>query len=425
MLVFYFFASVLIILGLVSLRGGFYYLAHFRRELSKTGTGYTPRACLIAPCRGLDQGLRENVAALFLQDYPSYEIIFVTDQREDPALAIVEEVRRELSGAPYPETRVIVAGQAVGSGQKVHNLIAAVEAADTANEVFVFVDTDARPFPHWLRSLVAPLSEEGLGAATGYRWFVPVRGGLASRLRSVWNASIASALGASRDKNFCWGGSTAIRRTTFENLRMIERWRGALSDDFALTRALAAARLPIHFVPACLTASLEDCDYAELFEFTTRQMKITRVYAAHLWKAVLVSGLLFVPCFFGGIALVCARAALGLTYAWPLALLAIIYILGGWKAWLRWRAVKLALAGHTGLLRRDAFAQLFLWPLATIIFLYNSLAAGFSRRITWRGITYELRSPTETVITHSQPALPPSQRGDAGRGAEGAAEGLN
>jgi cellulose synthase/poly-beta-1,6-N-acetylglucosamine synthase-like glycosyltransferase len=413
MLVFYFFAFVLIFLGIISLRGGFYYLAHFRRELSKDDTDYAPRATVIAPCRGLDQGLRENLTALFRQDYPFYELIFVSDRRDDPALAVAEEVRLQFSGVEYPKARIVVAGLATESGQKVHNLIAAVRKADAASEVFVFVDTDARPCERWLRSLVAPLADEDVGAATGYRWFVPVRGGSASRLRAVWNASIASALGAGRDKNFCWGGSTAIRRATFERLDVVERWRGALSDDFALTRALQSSRLPIHFVPACLTASLEDCTFQELFEFTTRQMKITRVYAPHLWKAVLISGLLFVPVFFGGLALVGVRAALGLTYLLPLALLIIIYILGVWKAWLRWRAVNLVLGRHRNLLRRDAFAQLFLWPLATLLFLYNSLAAAISRRIAWRGILYELRSPTETVITHNQHGDLPSHRRDA------------
>jgi hypothetical protein len=59
----------------------------------------------------------------------------------------------------------------------------------------------------------------------------------------------------------------------------------------------------------------------------------------------------------------------------------------------------MVLGDYEQLLRRDSFSQLFLWPLATSVFLYNSLAAWFSRRITWRGITYELRSPTETIIT--------------------------
>ena len=254
----------------------------------------------------------------------------------------------------------------------------------------------------WLRSLVAPLEDETVGAATGYRWFVPVRGRFASRLRAAWNASIASALGAGPEKNFCWGGSTAIRRTTFDRLDVLEAWRGALSDDFAMTRTLQSAQLPIHFVPACLTASLEDCSFAELLEFTTRQMKITRVYAPHLWRAVLLSGLVFVPVFFGGWALVLVRAGLGLSYLWPLVLLLVIYLLGAWKAWLRFRAVRLALAPHRELLRRDAFAQLCLWPFATALFFYNAIAAGLSRRIIWRGITYELRSPRETLIVSGE-----------------------
>jgi ceramide glucosyltransferase len=398
MLVFYFFASVLILLGLLSLRGGFRYLAYFRHELSKPLPDYTPRASVIVPCRGLDEGLRENIAALFTQDYPSYELLFVSDKEDDPALLLAEEVRQELQHETNASARTLVAGKAKESGQKVHNLLAAVRESRAASEVFVFVDTDARPHKTWLRALVAPLADEKTGASTGYRWFVPVRGGLASRLRAVWNSSIASALGAGREKNFCWGGSTAIRRERFEDLRVTEAWRGALSDDFAMTRTLSAAHLPIHFAPACLVASLEDCTFGELLEFTTRQMKITRVYAPHLWKAVLVSGLLFVPTFFGGIALIILRAALGMTYSWSLFLIFIIYLLGVWKAQLRLRAVRLVLAEHERLLRRDRLAQLFLWPLATVIFLYNALAAAFSRSITWRGITYRLRSPSETII---------------------------
>jgi hypothetical protein len=39
-----------------------------------------------------------------------------------------------------------------------------------------------------------------------------------------------------------------------------------------------------------------------------------------------------------------------------------------------------------------------MWPLASALYLYNAVAAAVSRRITWRGITYQLKSPDETVI---------------------------
>ncbi|HVQ36339.1 MAG TPA: hypothetical protein VMS31_02325, partial [Pyrinomonadaceae bacterium] len=234
--------------------------------------------------------------------------------------------------------------------------------------------------------------------ATGYRWFVPLKGGLASQLRSVWNASIASSLGERADKNFCWGGSTAIRKSTFDALEIVERWRGSVSDDFTMTRTLQEAHLPIHFVPACLVASLDRCSMVELLEFTNRQLKITRVYAPHLWKPVLIGSFLFCAVFFGGLALVIVRGVLGQSYLVPLLMVSIIFALGAAKAHLRLKSVALALRGHSDRLSNSLPYQLALWPLASALFLINSIAAACSRRIEWRGITYDLKSPTEAVI---------------------------
>src|SRR5205085_255941 len=100
-----------------------------------------------------------------------------------------------------------------------------------------------------------------------------------------------------------------ITRRMFEQSKVLEHWRGALSDDFAMTRALREAGRPIKFVPQCLAPSFESCSFGELLEFMTRQLKITRVYAPHLWRAVFVGAAIFVVTFFGGIALVVTRAA--------------------------------------------------------------------------------------------------------------------
>lgn len=409
MWVFYFFAALLIWQGLISLRGGARYLAYVRREMRRGRSDFTPYASVIVPCRGLDQDLRANLSALFQQDYSAYELVFVTGSADDLSLAVIEEVRAAHAAradANAIASRLHIAGSASACGQKVHNLRAAVQFANHASEVFVFVDTDARVRPDWLRSLVAPLADESVGAATGYRWFVPVKGGLASHLRSVWNASIASALGEHERRNFCWGGSSAIRRRTFDQLDMLAKWRGTLSDDFALTRALQRAQMPIHFVPNCLLASFEDCTLNELLEFTTRQMKITRIYAPHLWQIVLASNLLFIVIFYGGLAHILARAWRGQTFALPLALLVVIFILGACKALLRLRAVSLPLASSEKSASGISawIAHLCLWPLTSALYFFNALAAAFSRRITWRGITYQLKSPSETVIIAGVPS---------------------
>jgi ceramide glucosyltransferase len=397
MWVFYLFAALLLFQSLLSLRGGFRYLRFFQRELNRAPADFTPRAGVIVPCRGVDQDLHENLAALFRQDYPSYELIFVADDANDPALQVVEATRRTHARTL---SRVVIAGRARDCGQKVHNLRAAVREINPSCDVLIFVDTDARTRADWLRSLVAPLADERLGATTGYRWFVPAsRARAASHLRAIWNASIASALGADTRRNFCWGGSTAIRRATFDRLDIINEWRGTLSDDFTLTRVLQRAQLPIKFVPACLVVSRDDCSWRALFEFTTRQLKITRVYAPRLWQIVLASNLVFCAVFYSGILIIAARALRGASYALPLALVASIFALGACKAHLRLRAVNLVLAREHAPVRGVArLANLTLWTLTSAIFLYNALAASFSRRITWRGISYELKSPAETVI---------------------------
>ena len=397
-LIFYFFSAISIWLGLLSLLGGVRFVRYVQTELAKEYEPYTPFASVFVPCRGIEQGLMENVSAIFAQDYPSFEIIFVTDRADDPALRIIDDARRSFAGKSGPTMSLVISGPASGSGQKVHNLCMAVAQADPQTEVFVFVDTDARPAANWLQLLIRPLHDPALGATTGYRWFIPVRGGVASHLRSVWNAAIASALGEQTEKNFCWGGSTAIRRKTFDSCRVADYWRGTVSDDFALTRALHEADRPIKFVPQCLTASFEDCTAGELLEFTTRQLKITRAYAAHLWRGVLIGSSLFVIVFFGGIAMVIVRALLGLSFATPAVLLLIIFCLGTMKSHFRLRAVCQLIPEERLRSFGTTLAQLTLWPLASALYFYNALAASFSRLITWRGITYELKSPTETVI---------------------------
>jgi ceramide glucosyltransferase len=395
MLLFYFLAAVAIWFGFQSLLGGLRYASYVRRETAKPLSDFTPFVSVIAPSRGLEPGLEENVSALLAQDYPAFEVVFVFDDAADSAAEAITNLQQKY---PHAKAHSVIAGPAIDSGQKVHNLRVATADVSQKSEVIVFVDTDARPGHDWLRQLVAPLADAELGASSGYRWFVPVEGGLPSRLRSVWNASVASALGADRRKNFCWGGSTAIRKSLFDKLQIRDRWKGSVSDDFTVTRVLHEANLPIHFTPGCLVPSVGDCDFHELLEFTTRQIKITRVYAPHLWKPVLLGGFLFAISFFGGIGLLVWRVVSGMPYFTLLALLALLFLLGAAKAFIRWRVVRIPLSKYRRELNRDLAAHIFLWPFTSLLYLYNAIAAGFSRRIAWRGITYELKSPTEAVI---------------------------
>jgi hypothetical protein len=87
-----------------------------------------------------------------------------------------------------------------------------------------------------------------------------------------------------------------------------------------------------------------------------------------------------------------------------LTILVLLFVLGAAKSFVRWKAIKIPLAEHGSKLNRDLWAHIFLWPFASLLYFYNTIVAGFSRRIKWRGITYELKSPTEAVIISREPA---------------------
>jgi len=46
----------------------------------------------------------------------------------------------------------------------------------------------------------------------------------------------------------------------------------------------------------------------------------------------------------------------------------------------------------------EGWVWVLLAPLVPFVYLYNSLIAMFTRKITWRGIRYELISPLRTRI---------------------------
>jgi cellulose synthase/poly-beta-1,6-N-acetylglucosamine synthase-like glycosyltransferase len=358
---------------------------------------YQPKAVVIVPCKGLEPGLEDNIRAFCAQDYREYELILVTESEADPAHALLEQVVRQSRRSAW----LIVAGEATAQGQKVHNLTAAVEmlnSIDRRAEVLVFADSDARPERNWLTELIAPLDERRVGATTGFRWHLPANGGLWSLLLSTWNASALSLLG--ERSSFAWGGATAIRRENFERLRITEQWAGALSDDYVLTRAVQEAGQRVKFVPPCLVATPAESTWREMLEFTTRQMRITRVYAARVWRPAFASQILYNITFWGGLIWLAIAIGRG-TFSAPLAsLLALIFALGAASGWTRAVVAAQLIPAHRTEILKHRWAYAVLGPLAALLYLVNLTASAWSRRIIWRGIGYELISASETRIWH-------------------------
>ncbi len=356
---------------------------------------HQPKAVVILPCKGREHDFEANIRAYLAQEYRDYEVIFVTESEHDPAYPVLSKLIKQSRRAAW----LIAAGEALQSGQKVHNLIAALDALNSIDrraELLIFADSDARPARTWLADLCAPLNDRSVGATTGFRWYVPVNGGVGAWLLSAWNASILSLLG--ERSGLAWGGATALWRDSFGKWEIKQRWQGALSDDYALTAALNEVGQRIKFVPGCLTATHADASWRELLEFTTRQIKITRVYAPRLWALTCVGHLLFNFTFWGGL-LWLAWAALNGNFNFTLcSLLLFSCALGAMTGWTR-----ATIAAHLLPVNREQLWP-YRWvyaaagPLVSLIYLYNIVASAFSRRITWRGISYEMVGPQQTLV---------------------------
>jgi ceramide glucosyltransferase len=408
--------SLLFIQSFLALIATFRFTRYALSQRQARQTRYQPKAVVIVPCRGLDPDFEDNIQAILTQDYRDYEVVFVTESENDPAhgvLARLLKQRRRLT----PPTWMVVAGEARNQGQKVHNLLAAIETLNSIDrrvEALVFADSDMRPARNWLAELVAPLVDHQVGATTGYRWYLPstegrnLAQGLASILLSVWNASALSLLG--ERSGFAWGGSTAIRRENFDKIGVKERWQGALSDDYVLTSAVHESRQRIKFVPECLVASRSEMTIKDLLEFTTRQMRITRVYSPRVWRLACFSHGLFNLTFWGGFLWLVISSLIGTPNRSLAILLAGVFLFGAITGAMRAVvAGRLLAAGHG----RKWGAYLSLGPVVSLVYLYNIIAAARTTRIVWRDIGYDLISPNETVIFHR-----PAQRGQTGKAAK-------
>jgi ceramide glucosyltransferase len=393
---------VALLLGLLSLKRS-HRMARLLHTPAASGNGQAaelPPVSVLAPCRGVDHAFEAYARALLRQDYPHYELLFILESTRDSAWDVLGRVLVE---TPSARASLLAAGTAKGCSQKVHNLLAGLDHVDPKSTILAFVDSDVQVHPRWLKALVTPLDDAETGATSGYRWYVPRPGSVASSLRSAWNAATIGLMAHPRF-GFAWGGSSAIQREMFEKLHISEAWSRGLSDDLLLTRAVRRAGLRIEFVPTCLVPSCEPCTWGELLEWTNRQVAIGRVYVPHSWGISLVVHL--VSLILGGFGLTavvtCQWLASGLLLSyWGLSGIGNLTVC---------RAATQRLGAHGCTVRQRAWPQVFWAPAVTILALVNLMASLMTRTITWRGISYTMLSPQQVVVHRDAPAPATSSR---------------
>lgn len=391
--IFYVLAIPQVLLGLYLAVHGLQWLGYVRRRMMTDSGFYAPRAAVLCPCRGMEPSLERNLVSLTEFSYQSYELFFLIASTNDPAYSIAKRVASQSRAKAH----VLVTEKPQECGEKVNNLRVGMEQLPPEFEVLVFVDSDGRPGKNWLQRMIAPLGDPRIGATTTMRWLIPNRNNFATALLAAWNAPIVTML-SEKGKNFCWGGGTALRRTTFEQAGVAQEWRHSVSDDYSMTAALERAGRSIMFLPECIVPSFVETDGNGLMEFTNRQVLITKVYSPRIWATAAGLHLLYCISLLFGIFMTFAEF-FAARPAFPIATLTTLPVLLSMiRSAMRAAGVSEALPMFRRQIAGLAWVYVLLLVFTPFLYLANFAASLFTRKIRWRGVTYELISPQQTRV---------------------------
>jgi ceramide glucosyltransferase len=194
---------------------------------------------VLKPLAGLDLDLETNLRTYFEQDYPDFEILFAARQADDPALSIVERLRKNYPRVPC---RVFVTGEPPYANAKVYSLDRMIREA--GNDLVVMSDSDVRVTPSLLRTAAAEFQDPKLGVATcPYRAVAGVS--FWSRLEAIgMNTDFLAGMLVARmleGVQFAVGPTIVARRRVLDSIGGFDGLKSYLAEDFVLGKLAAEA----------------------------------------------------------------------------------------------------------------------------------------------------------------------------------------
>ena len=335
------------------------------------GESVLPPVSILKPIRGMDPDAYENFASFCRQNYPNYELVFCVDNCSDPVLPILDELHRNFPGCSI---RVLYGSGRKAANDKVAKLARLV--AEAQHEVVVINDSDVRVEPDYLRTLVAPLAAEKVGAVTCF--YVPIlEKGIVDSIQSIgmfsdFYAGILVAKYLDGVK-FALGPTIATTRTHLLGFGGYEAIENRPADDMLVGRLIAEHGYTVELLPYAIATVADYHSLGDLFHKRLRWMVVMR----HMrpWGHL---GLIFT------LGLPWSVAAVAL---YPSAAVAGAYL----GSYLLLRILMTWMIGARGL------KQPALWKKLPLIPVWDAMACGiwllsFARNsIRWRNAEYSIR----------------------------------
>ncbi len=337
--------------------------------------GFVPPLSLFKPLNGSEPDLESQLESFFLQDYPSFEILFCARTSEDAGLAAARRVT-----ARHPEVPVKFLATD-GRPDYINDKVISMEkmAAEAAHDIFVISDSDVRVTPDYLRAVALPFADpRGAGMCCLYRG-VAAQGGLWARLEAVgMSVEMSSGVLAARameGMQFTLGPTMAFRREIIQRMGGFKVTADYCADDFILGNETYKLGQTVVLSHHAIDHIVLNSSFLASIKHQVRWMKSTRFSRpkGHFGTSLTFS----MP--FGLLAL-----ASGLWLGRPILGLALFSFAV---------ATRLALSSAVGrLVVQDPswFNLLVLYPIRDLMGFCFWLASYFSSRILWRGKVFEL-----------------------------------
>lgn len=393
------FAILLILVVLVQVKWANDFVALYSQPKRSPPATSVPHVGVVMSLRGADPFLEDSIRGLLSMDYPSHEVRIIIDSKQDPAFEVVDRIRRELD-ADHCEIEFLQVCQETSSLKNLA-LIQGIQNCSPECEVFAWLDSDTVPYKGWLADLIGPLTDDDVGAACGVRWYAPPTTTLANYVRHIWNSGAVLQMVAF---NIGWGGAFAIRKNTYQDVGLEDKWKLALVEDTLASNEVLLDGKRVEFVAQCTMPNSESASLKWCVGFVTRQLQGLRYYHS-AWRRVLLFGLFSGFVFLANIVMSGWAFIAGDVISGGICTAAIL-IFGGIASWLMHRSERVV---HQFLGDRAVGGFSLPWmlllaaPLTQLIHMLALFQAYVLSDVTWRGIRYHIRSGLDIKRTNYSP----------------------
>jgi ceramide glucosyltransferase len=294
-------AGVLIsLLGLVAVRR----FAGTRNPGGRPDQPARPPVTILKPLCGAEPLLEQALESCFAQDYPEFQIVFGVHDASDPALGVVEQLRRRF---PERDIQVVADPTLHGANRKLSNLINMLRVA--RHDVLVISDSDLHLRPDYLERLVATLAKPGTGLVTSlYVGRPPVVGDWimalgASQINHTFLPGVLLSRAMGRED--CLGSTAMFRRETLDRIGGFHPLVHVLAEDNLLGQRIRKLGLSVALADVVPTAIVPEASLDAVWRHEIRWTRTIR----ELEPALLCASTLQYPLFWAGLAVIFAGGA--------------------------------------------------------------------------------------------------------------------